>query len=354
MAEHRPRCDLKACYFLKLTLCFLVYVLFGMVVFSAIEQPWEVQMRKELVEMKSTFLQQHGCIPEPELDALLHRVITASNYGVSALRNASDDRNWDLASSLFFVSTVLTTIGYGHSVPFTSGGKAFCMLYSVLGIPITLLLLTSVVQHLMFYVHWVPITYIHTHWRLAMPVVARIHALVIGSVVAGCFFLIPAAAFTALEEDWDYVSSLYFCFVSLSTIGLGDYVPGNSRYPSLRNLYKVGIALMVPPLTSLTTEPICGGDLLGCKLASRTTTNMPKQTPQQAGGGQREHRQPADNKVLRTQVRILKGEAVSSLERGVEVQYRGAQFRSDPKFNSIEGLDDSVPGMGATSSEGDL
>ncbi|XP_043538980.1 potassium channel subfamily K member 1-like [Chiloscyllium plagiosum] len=242
MAEHRPHCDLKACYFLKLTLCFLVYVLFGTVVFSAVEQPWEVQMRKELVEMKSTFLQQHGCIPEPELDALLHRVITASNYGVSALRNASDDHNWDLASSLFFVSTVLTTIGYGHSVPFTSGGKAFCILYSVLGIPITLLLLTSVVQHLMFYVHWVPITYIHTHWRLAMPVVARIHALVIGSVVAGCFFLIPAAAFTALEEDWDYVSSLYFCFISLSTIGLGDYVPGNSRYPSLRNLYKVGIA----------------------------------------------------------------------------------------------------------------
>eukprot|EP00061_Rhincodon_typus_P005516 g25116.t1 len=109
MAEHSPHCDLKTHYFLKLTVCFLVYMLFGTVVFSAIEQPWEVRMRKELDEVKSRFLGEHGCLQEPELDALLHRVLTASNYGVSALRNASDDRNWDLASSLFFVSTVLTT-----------------------------------------------------------------------------------------------------------------------------------------------------------------------------------------------------------------------------------------------------
>ncbi|XP_078058937.1 solute carrier family 35 member F3 [Mustelus asterias] len=134
------------------------------------------------------------------------------------------------------------TVGYGHSVPFTSGGKAFCMLYSLLGIPITLLLLTSLVQRLMFYVHWAPITYIHTQWGLSLSLVARLHAAVIGAIVIGCFFLLPALAFMTME-NWDYLQSLYFCFISLSTIGLGDYVPGKSgRHPSLQHLYKIAIA----------------------------------------------------------------------------------------------------------------
>uniref|UniRef100_UPI00355964E4 potassium channel subfamily K member 1-like n=1 Tax=Heptranchias perlo TaxID=212740 RepID=UPI00355964E4 len=131
---------------------------------------------------------------------------------------------------------------YGHTVPLTNGGKAFCILYSVLGIPVTLLMLTSLVQRLMFYVHWVPIVYVHANWGLPLKLVAQVHAFLVGLVVVSCFFLIPAAAFVALEKGWDYVQSLYFCFISLSTIGLGDYVPGKSRYPSYQHLYKAGIA----------------------------------------------------------------------------------------------------------------
>ena len=37
-----------------------------------------------------------------------------------------------------------------------------------------------------------------------------------------------AMFFARLEENWDFLTSCYFCFISLSTIGFGDYVPGDS------------------------------------------------------------------------------------------------------------------------------
>ncbi len=46
------------------------------------------------------------------------------------------------------------------------------------------------------------------------------------------FVLAPAAAFSAVE-DWTYADSLYFSFISLTTIGFGDIVPGLSLSPSL-------------------------------------------------------------------------------------------------------------------------
>ncbi|XP_075032602.1 potassium channel subfamily K member 1 [Mixophyes fleayi] len=236
MDRNRP-----AWYFAFLIFSYILYLVFGAVVFSSVELPYEDLLRRDLLELKQRFLSEHECLSEPQLELFLERVLEANNYGVSILNNASGNWNWDFTSSLFFASTVLSTTGYGHTVPLSDGGKVFCIIFSVIGIPFTLLLFTALVQRIIIYVTRQPILYIHLHWGFPKHIVAIVHALVLGFLVVTCFFFIPAAAFSILEEEWNFLESFYFCFISLSTIGLGDYVPGEGYNQKFRHLYKLGI-----------------------------------------------------------------------------------------------------------------
>ncbi|KAK1171023.1 hypothetical protein AOXY_G8006 [Acipenser oxyrinchus oxyrinchus] len=228
-------------YFFFLVIGYVLYLIFGAMVFSSVELPYEDLLRQDLRNVKRQFLQENECLSEERLEEFLGKALEASNYGVSVLNNATANWNWDFTSALFFASTVLSTTGYGHTVPLSDGGKAFCIIYSVIGIPFTLLFLTAVVQRIMVYVTRGPVMYIHTRWGFSKQLVALVHALVLGLVTASCFFFIPAAAFSSLEDDWNFLESFYFCFISLSTIGLGDYVPGEGYNQKFRQLYKIGI-----------------------------------------------------------------------------------------------------------------
>ena len=57
-------------------------------------------------------------------------------------------------------------------------------------------------------------------------------------LVIALFFLVPAAILANLEPKWNYLDSLYYCFISLTTIGLGDFIPGDMPGQELRPLYK--------------------------------------------------------------------------------------------------------------------
>lgn len=96
-----------------LVLGYLLYLVFGAVVFSSVELPYEDLLRQELRKLKRRFLEEHECLSEQQLEQFLGRVLEASNYGVSVLSNASGNWNWDFTSALFFASTVLSTTGRG-------------------------------------------------------------------------------------------------------------------------------------------------------------------------------------------------------------------------------------------------
>uniref|UniRef100_A0A8B9PA25 Potassium two pore domain channel subfamily K member 6 n=1 Tax=Apteryx owenii TaxID=8824 RepID=A0A8B9PA25_APTOW len=149
---------------------------------------------------------------------------------------------WDLASSFLFATTLLTTVGYGYMAPLSDGGKVFCIVYAALGVPFTMLVLTAAAQRLMGPVTERPLRYLQARGGFSRRGAARAHLALLLAVVLALFLLLPAAAFCALEASWSYLDALYFCFISLATIGLGDFVPGEQPGQRLRGLYKVAVA----------------------------------------------------------------------------------------------------------------
>ena len=70
------------------------------------------------------------------------------------------------------------------------------------------------------------------------------HLAIIGTITFGLFMVVPAFIFAKLEPGWDFLDSLYYCFISLTTIGLGDYIPGDAPRQPMRPLYKICITGM--------------------------------------------------------------------------------------------------------------
>ncbi|KAK5638567.1 hypothetical protein RI129_012862 [Pyrocoelia pectoralis] len=213
------------------------------------------------------------------------------------------DFQWTFAKAFLYSLTVLTTIGYGSIAPRTSLGKAVTIGYAIVGIPLTLLYLSSIGSILSriargvfsralccclcsncgyccydekrmaekerkmkrkrqqkelqqqlalqepFYVRANPsITVNATHNSLHSPAKepdnmsemdsesrTSMHGLSILAPVLLCLiimFIYICLGTLALYnlQNWTVVDGFYFCFMSLTTIGFGDMVPGFEIY----------------------------------------------------------------------------------------------------------------------------
>ncbi|XP_050436248.1 potassium channel subfamily K member 1-like isoform X1 [Adelges cooleyi] len=221
---------------------YMVFIAAGAAVFARFEQPHEDDLIRHLKLSKMEFIRKNPNLNHESMEIFIKEVLAASNRGVSAANNVSGEPNWSFGQSLFFACTVITTIGYGHVTPLSQEGKLFCMLYALFGIPLTLVLLTALVDRLMIpttkYLHFLNSRLGH----LYPPFTIRLlHFATILTTLIFLFLLLPAAIFTYVEPEWNYMDSLYYCFISLTTIGLGDYIPGDAPDQKYRPFYKLMI-----------------------------------------------------------------------------------------------------------------
>uniref|UniRef100_A0A8C3WLS7 Potassium channel subfamily K member n=1 Tax=Catagonus wagneri TaxID=51154 RepID=A0A8C3WLS7_9CETA len=210
----------------------------GAAVLQALEGPPALRLQADLRAELATFQAEYGvCLPPGALEELLGAALAAQAHGVSSLGNGSEARSWDLPSALLFTASLLTTTGYGHMAPLSAGGKAFCVLYAALGLPASLALVAALRRCLL------PLlsrqsAWVATRWQLTPARAALLQAAGLGLLVAGTFVLLPALVLWSLQGDCSLLEAIYFCFGSLSTIGLADLLPGRGRglHPVLYHL----------------------------------------------------------------------------------------------------------------------
>lgn len=209
-------------------------------------------------------------------------LIAAVKDGYDGKEGAS--QQWSLSGAFLYSLTVITTIGYGNIAPRTNWGKIATIVYAIVGIPLMLLYLTNIGdimaksfryvygricscqpndqykrrRHAENYrVHHIVAHNSPSHQNALEPGVqdklhmpnedeVRIETVPdelrddldyekprVSVPITLCLFILvgyisAGAALFSLWEGWGFLDGSYFCFVTLSTIGFGDLVPGDS------------------------------------------------------------------------------------------------------------------------------
>ncbi|XP_077207258.1 potassium channel subfamily K member 9 [Paroedura picta] len=203
---------------LSLIVCTFTYLLVGAAVFDALESDYELreeeQLKAEETRLKGKYNITHEDYQQLEL------IIMQSEPHRAGVQ-------WKFAGSFYFAITVITTIGYGHAAPGTNAGKAFCMCYAALGIPLTLVMFQSLGERMNTFVKYL-LQRMKKCCRMRSTDVSMENMVAVGFFSCIGTLCIGAAAFSQCEE-WTFFQAFYYCFITLTTIGFGDYVALQSK-----------------------------------------------------------------------------------------------------------------------------
>ncbi|XP_069175495.1 uncharacterized protein [Procambarus clarkii] len=159
------------------------------------------------------------------------------------IQEVTETKAWSLVDAIYFTMTAVTTIGYGHIAPMTRAGRRFCVLYSLVGVPLTCILLAKSSDMLSNRMLQLYTTAKKRHQRHQKALLYGI-TLMFLSVGFIVFMFLPSVVLSKLE-DWSYEDSLYYTFITLSTIGFGDLIAGYNADIQYQDLYKMGIVVWI-------------------------------------------------------------------------------------------------------------
>ncbi|KAF5896229.1 potassium channel subfamily K member 16-like, partial [Clarias magur] len=242
-----------------LALSQFTYLLLGATVFQLLEKEAESQNRNHFQMEKLSFLANYTCLDGAALEKFVQVILDARESGVNPSGNSTNPSNWDFGSSFFFAGTVVTTIGkltpnhylttirmlmhrYGNLSPTTYPGQVFCVFYALCGIPLNLAFLNQLSKCLSMHLgrleHRMVSMVPH---KQCVEVLTVTLFLLMGSVL---FLIFPPVIFSYVE-DWSYGEGFYYVFITLSTIGFGDYVVGNGQEKQNVSLYRCLAAVWI-------------------------------------------------------------------------------------------------------------
>ncbi|XP_044063535.1 potassium channel subfamily K member 5-like [Siniperca chuatsi] len=219
-----------------LTSCIIFYLSIGAAIFQILEEPNWKSATNQYTLQKENILKKYACLTKEGLDEILEIVSEAAGQGVTITGDIHRN-SWDWANSVIFASTIVTTIGFGNVAPRTKSGRVFCILYGLCGIPLCLVWISELGSF-----------FGDRAKRLSQVLIRKGVSVKKVQLTCTVIFLlwgllvhlvIPPFVFMSVE-GWSYLEGLYFSFITLTTVGFGDYVAGvnpNMEYPRLYRVF---------------------------------------------------------------------------------------------------------------------
>ncbi|ETN72080.1 Ion channel [Necator americanus] len=282
------------------------YLLVGATIFHAIEGP------NELVDVDNRISREaFNSINQEYFEQLVKNIFVSYrnqfiNENHLMNRTRGEGLLWTYPNSIFFATTVITTIGYGNLVPTTTSGRIACIIFALFGIPLLLVTIADIGKFLSEFLSFLYKSYrsfkrkirkqsrrISLHYRSS----SHSHTSETGSSKAGSLNLqemdsdsessmedelrIPVfmvlfvlLAYTAiggfLFQSWEglqYFEAFYFCFITMATVGFGDIVPTEQVYMFFTMAYIIfGLSLATMCIDLAGTEYIRKIHYLGSKM----------------------------------------------------------------------------------------
>ncbi|XP_035900150.1 open rectifier potassium channel protein 1 [Anopheles stephensi] len=239
-----------------LLLFYAAYLFMGASVFYHIENDLEKERRVEELAERIEINEMLVKYLSPEDLALQRKLIgRLDDYCGSRVTNYTEDEYeppyvWDFYHSFYFAFIICSTVGYGNISPHNTFGRIFLIFYALIGLPVNGFFFAYVGE---FWARgFVRLYRRYKAYKLSanaryaprrISFIGQIVLYLIPGVIV--FIFLPACIFTYFEQ-WPYDVSVYYSFVTLTTIGFGDYAASfqpsqEHEFGSLFTVYKIFI-----------------------------------------------------------------------------------------------------------------
>ena len=302
-------CDSRSVSLVRYTVSFTLLLLIGGAIFFALEEPQELQRLKDAKTM--TEAARARTLDLLGGNQTLFDLIRDAG-GADAFAEADMTDNWTYGSSCLFAFTIVTTIGYGTFAPSTVAGQIFLVFYALLGIPTATMTLVYLADRALGLFTWLfslgtdkildafrqfdddnsgeldldefraavlslgieltsgqfrelinkvdadgsgqidqkefeaAVELLHADVTEAAGRKNRIK--IVGTTIV--VWLLLGILMFCLAEGWNFETAMYFTFVTLTTVGLGDFFPSTPGGRVVLIIFAmVGLGLIATLLT---------------------------------------------------------------------------------------------------------
>lgn len=224
-----------------LTSAIIFYLSIGAAIFHVLEEPNFQKAVTEYKNKKDNILEKYPCLSPEDLEQILEAVSDAAGQGVTITGNKTFN-NWNWPNAVIFAATVITTIGYGNIAPKTSAGQMFCIFYGLFGVPLCLTWASALgkffggrAKRLGQFLTKRGVSLRKA--QITCTAIFLIWGVVVHLVVPPCVFMVT--------EGWSYIEGLYFSFITITTIGFGDFVAGVNPNIDYNTLYRYFVEVWI-------------------------------------------------------------------------------------------------------------